>query len=165
MLSEAGALLFRDTDPGVPGSSWWVTPGGGIDPGETPAQAAVREVQEETGLVVAEGELVGPVAERVVVHGYSDQVLEQHETFFVLRTARYEVDTSGHTVGEQLTLTGSRWWGLDELTASGETVWPAYLREVVEMADTPGEWVRDYGRHADESTVAVAEGHLGTSRA
>ena len=37
-------LLFTDTDPGIPGSRWWVTPGGGIDPGETAAQAAVREV-------------------------------------------------------------------------------------------------------------------------
>jgi 8-oxo-dGTP pyrophosphatase MutT (NUDIX family) len=27
----------------------WLTPGGAIDPGETPAQAAVREVAEETG--------------------------------------------------------------------------------------------------------------------
>lgn len=31
----------------------WVLPGGGIDPGETPETAAVREVKEETGLTVS----------------------------------------------------------------------------------------------------------------
>lgn len=30
----------------------WVLPGGGIDPGETPEEAVVREVREETGYVV-----------------------------------------------------------------------------------------------------------------
>ena len=44
-LQESGlrVLLFADTDPGVPGVSWWVTPGGGIDPGETPEAAGLRE--------------------------------------------------------------------------------------------------------------------------
>lgn len=163
VLSEAGVLLFRDTDPGIPGTSWWVTPGGGIDPGENAVQAAVRELHEETGLVVSPGDLVGPVAERVVVHGYSDRVLEQHETFFVLRTDRYEVDTSRHTPGEQITLLGSRWWDLDELDAAGVTVWPTYLREIVELAATNGGTnggPRDYGRHADESTVEVGAQYL-----
>lgn len=30
----------------------WVLPGGGIDPGETPESAAIREMEEETGLKV-----------------------------------------------------------------------------------------------------------------
>ena len=40
-------LLVRDRDTGL-----WQTVGGAMDPGEEPAAAAVREAQEETGLVV-----------------------------------------------------------------------------------------------------------------
>ncbi len=103
-------LLFADTDPGIPGSGWWVTPGGGIDPGETPRAAAVREVAEETGLVIEPERLVGPVAVRTVVHGYSDQVLSQHESFFVLAVdAPFEIVPDGWTADEQ---THSRRLGL-----------------------------------------------------
>ncbi len=34
------------------GREYYVAPGGGIEPGETPANAAVRELQEETGLTM-----------------------------------------------------------------------------------------------------------------
>jgi len=34
------------------GTDTWVAPGGSIEPGETPADAAVREMYEETGLIV-----------------------------------------------------------------------------------------------------------------
>lgn len=46
--------LVEVTTPGKP--LWRDLAGGGIDPGETPEQAVVREFGEETGLVVAAGE-------------------------------------------------------------------------------------------------------------
>ncbi|HWO49970.1 MAG TPA: NUDIX domain-containing protein, partial [Ornithinibacter sp.] len=91
-------LLFQDSDLGLdPVTHWWVTPGGGVDPGESDLEAGVRELWEETGLVVRAGDLVGPLLTRVVVHGYSDKVVDQVEVFYVVRVPAFEVDTTAHT--------------------------------------------------------------------
>ncbi|HUC02124.1 MAG TPA: NUDIX domain-containing protein [Candidatus Paceibacterota bacterium] len=41
------------------GAEYYAVPGGGVEPGETPEQAAVRELKEETTLDVALGEKIG----------------------------------------------------------------------------------------------------------
>ncbi|HSV66070.1 MAG TPA: NUDIX domain-containing protein [Mycobacteriales bacterium] len=60
ILDPAGRLLMvrRATEPG---RGRWSLPGGRVEAGETAEQAAVREVREETGLVVQAGRLVGRV--------------------------------------------------------------------------------------------------------
>ena len=57
---QAGRLLLiqRGHDPEA---GRWSLPGGRIEPGETDAQALVREMLEETGLTVEPGPLVGAV--------------------------------------------------------------------------------------------------------
>lgn len=149
-------LLFADTDPGVPGSRWWTTPGGGMDPGETEEQTAVRELAEETGLQVSASDLVGPVMRRVAAHGYSDQVCEQSESFYVVRTQRFAVDTSRHTADEQATLDGHAWVPLAALDDLPEPVWPAELVHIVATVDDPTAWLGNMGR-VEESTVPIGD--------
>jgi len=55
LILDEKALLIQRRDLPV-----WVLPGGGIDPGETPEEAACREMEEETGLQV---EIVRKIAE------------------------------------------------------------------------------------------------------
>lgn len=148
VLADDAVLLIADSDPGVPESRWWVTPGGGIDPGEDVRAAAAREAQEETGLPVDPARLEGPVAVRVAVHGYSDRVLVQHETFFRLRVERFRPDTKAWSASEHRRLQGFKWHPVGELP---EQVWPAELGRLIGWR---GGEPLELGV-ADESTVPL----------
>ena len=128
-------LLFQDSDPGI-GASWWITPGGGIDPGETEHETVLRELEEETGLRVTTDDVIGPIARRHVRHGYSDLVVEQDDAFYAVRVPAFEVDTAGHTEEEQVTMLASRWWTPAEVAASDEEIWPVLLLDLVALLDS-----------------------------
>jgi 8-oxo-dGTP pyrophosphatase MutT (NUDIX family) len=146
-------LLFSDSDPGLPGVRWWITPGGGVEPGESDREGAAREIVEETGHATTPEALTGPIARRHVRHGYTDVVVEQDEVFFGLRVEPFDVDVAGHTEEEQLTITEHAWWSRDELAATTQTVWPVALLEL---------WAR-LDRHSDgQLDEALPEVDLGT---
>lgn len=153
-------LLFSDRDPAIDGPSWWMTPGGGVDAGESDLQAAVREVQEETGLVLDPSALIGPIAARRVWHGYSDVVIDQQDVFFAAYIDAFTVDVSGHTEQEKITMTASKWWSRGELSVTNETVWPVQLLDIWDRIEAFGRgdaalWTMP---DADESTVLPSLG-------
>ncbi|GAA1388499.1 hypothetical protein GCM10009599_01720 [Luteococcus peritonei] len=154
MLLRAGGrvLLISDRDPGVPGSQWWVLPGGGIDADEPSRTAAAREVAEETGLELDPSALRGPVAHRLVTHGYSDRVLVQEEEIWLADVQRFEPRPALLSAGEQLRLAGWEWFSADEVR--GLTVWPP---QVADWLAWDGEPCLEMGE-VDESTVPVEQG-------
>jgi 8-oxo-dGTP pyrophosphatase MutT (NUDIX family) len=50
--ATGNVLLFRIEDPHDPKPPLWITPGGGIKPGEALGEAAARKLAEETGVVI-----------------------------------------------------------------------------------------------------------------
>ena len=153
VLAEDQVLLMGDVDPGVPGSRFWQAPGGGVEPRERVRSAAARELDEETGLVVDEGELVGPVAVRRLFRGYSDRILVQDETFFLYRTQWFEPVAAGLTERERSRHVATRWFPLDDLPPH---TWPP---QIAALARWEGPEPVELG-DVEESTVPIEAGDL-----
>jgi 8-oxo-dGTP diphosphatase len=77
IVNDAGeVLLQRATLDGC-----WAVPGGGMDPGEQPAEAVVREILEETGLIVEPYHFVNVMVEAPVQFANGDHVQYMVLTF------------------------------------------------------------------------------------
>ena len=129
---EGRVLLQNCCDPADPSQSWWNTTGGGIDDGESPPQAAAREVLEETGLRVEPAE-VGPVVHRRVTEfSFGGSHYRQSEDYFLVRTAAFEAAPTGHSDLETQAVLGMRWWSRAELRSTQERVYPEELADVLD---------------------------------
>ncbi|WLQ40368.1 NUDIX hydrolase [Streptomyces laculatispora] len=118
-------LLMHGFEPEDPASTWWFTPGGGLEGDETREQAALRELAEETGIRDAE---LGPLLwKRRCSFPFDGRRWDQDEWYFLARTTRTLTDTSGQTGLERRSVAGLRWWTSAELSATRETVYPTRL--------------------------------------
>lgn len=132
LIADEAVLLIQGFDPQRPDNGkWWITPGGGIDDGESPAAAAAREIFEETGLLVAPHDLGPIVATRTAEFDFEGKHYLQRESFFAVKVAPFTAHTHGWDTIEQRTLLAHRWWTVGDLAATTETVYPLELPELM----------------------------------
>ena len=94
VTNPAGELLLvHKTD-----NNRWALPGGGMDPGESIAQAAIRETKEETGIDIEVTGVVGLYTNPRHVIAYDDgEVRQQCSVCFTTRLLGGELTTSSET--------------------------------------------------------------------
>jgi 8-oxo-dGTP pyrophosphatase MutT (NUDIX family) len=149
MRIRAGVVLIEDAKVALieryrSGLHYFVFPGGGVHEGETLEQAAVREMEEETGLRVS--------VKRIVVEIYFGS---SHQVYFLAQKVAGDYGTGA---GEEFTDADPDdptegvyipvWMSLEEL-AEHENVYPADLAKLV-LAATKAGWPRE--------PIMVAEG-------
>ncbi len=127
--SDERILLLQGHDSTLDDDSrWWFTVGGGLEAGESLVRGALRELSEETGLVAAPGDLVGPVWEREAEFTFEGLRYHQHEWFFLLRVPRgTQVSSAGWVELERRSIVGHRWWPVDDLADTADQVHPDRL--------------------------------------
>jgi 8-oxo-dGTP diphosphatase len=126
-------LLFRFKQKHeVPAcNSFWATPGGEIEYGETAQQAAQREIYEEVGLSVDISTLGGPVwHNEFVFRTFDDEEVYAYESFFVVRIANNnQMSCANWTQLEREIILEYKWWSTEQLqmNIAKEVIYPENL--------------------------------------
>jgi len=132
LLVDASERLLLIHERLEHGGSHWLTPGGGVEAGEHPREAARRETLEETGIeldLAADAEAVH-VTRRT--WSWAGVEYDQVDHFFLARVHDGATFAPrGLTDIEKTTLLGSRWWTVAELQATDELLVPPDVGDVL----------------------------------
>ena len=131
LFDRDGNLLMLLTTGGN-GNARWLTPGGGVDPRESHADAATRELFEETGLSGVT--LAGPVfsLDFDATYGAKDHDTG-HAEYYTAIVDRFELSEAGWTEDEKVDVLDHKWWSLDEIIATSEPFEPDNLADLVRL--------------------------------
>lgn len=135
-VDEGALLCVRLRDP-ISGNARLFVPGGAVEVGETPAQAATRETREETGYLVA----VDPRSQHVVRYPFTWAGLEVDCTTHFFRAALVSPSGAAGPVHPDSIHEGVEWLPLAQLER--ELGFHAAILQAVQALVS---WPRDGGR-------------------
>ncbi len=132
-LDSNGRVLLFQCRNGSWEDLFWMIPGGGVEPGESFEQAALRELLEETGIdarsPIGPCELESETVERHPDDG--DREIMFRDRTFSLRLTDAEVAQLDPAAVERSGYAAHRWWMPDALEATTDPVWPEGLAAAV----------------------------------
>jgi len=111
-------------------SPYWITPGGGVETSETPAQAVAREIFEECGITNLD---IGPKVwhwDHILEIAGKPTQIQDH--YFVIRTEDSRVSIDGMNAYEYEDFLEYRWWKAKEIQSSDEIFAPPGLGQLLE---------------------------------
>lgn len=97
----------------------WITPGGGLEPGESHLQGARRELWEETGIDAPDLHPIWLRDFRFVLHGAN---YEQREQYFFCRVPTSDAAFTQLEPVEAEQVLALRWWSLPDIRAATDEV-------------------------------------------
>jgi ADP-ribose pyrophosphatase YjhB (NUDIX family) len=128
VIREADVLLVERADNGS-----WTPVTGIVEPGEEPADAAVREVGEETGVTAVPARLAWVHATAPVIHVNGDRA-QYLDHVFLMRWVAGEP----HPADDEST--DARWFALDALPEMSARMHDRITAALVNRSDTRFEW-------------------------
>ncbi len=120
--------------------TFWLTPGGSLQPSESFEDALMREIFEETGLRLSHpGHWIWTSPKRIVRDGMPVDTLAR---VYIQCVPSFEPMPTALTVEERETFRELRWWSIGEIDASSETFVPRQLALLLKPLLT-GAWPAD----------------------
>lgn len=130
MTPDHRVLLMKLQEP-VTGFQVWITPGGGLESGESDEEGLRREVAEETG--ARNFHLGPPLWTRKHEFSWNGRSYRQNEVYYLVQADHFDpvMDVEA-APGETSAFRGFHWWSIDAIARSAEKFAPRNLHYLLE---------------------------------